>query len=315
MHVFRWDLDRTYLDTDIHSMRGLLRTAFEAASDKRTLPGAASLLRALVDHDPSSRVHVLSGSPKQMRKVLLEKLAIDGVQVDSLTLKDNLGNIRRGRLRAVRGQIGYKLPRLLKGRRGLGPGVHETLFGDDSESDALIYAAYAEAIAGRLSASDLARVLEVGGAYSDSIDMALNALDGVGKANAVDDIFIRVERGTPISAFSLLGRRVIPVFSWWQAAMVLQQRGRLSLDGVMQVAETCAAEASLSKQALAGLLQDAFRRGLVDLDAAVQIAGHSRFGPLGSTLHHALRRIGDPPTFVVNEPPDYVGFLRATKRP
>ena len=82
MHVYRWDLDRTYLDTDIHSVRGLIRTALESASDKRTLPGAAALMRALTDADPSSRVFILSGSPTQMRDVLREKLTLDGVRFD-----------------------------------------------------------------------------------------------------------------------------------------------------------------------------------------------------------------------------------------
>ena len=41
VHVYRWDLDRTYLDTDIRSVRGMVRAALEQASEKRTIPGAA----------------------------------------------------------------------------------------------------------------------------------------------------------------------------------------------------------------------------------------------------------------------------------
>src|SRR5688572_27558652 len=92
VHIYRWDLDRTYLDTEIHSVRGLVRAAFETAADKKTVPGAAALLKAVVAHDPEARIYVLSGSPTQMRAVLEQKLALDGVRIDGLFLKDNLGN-------------------------------------------------------------------------------------------------------------------------------------------------------------------------------------------------------------------------------
>ncbi len=101
MHVYRWDLDRTYLDTAIDSVRGLIRSAFEDASDKRALPGATALLRGLVDARTDSQVCILSGSPLQMRPVLEEKLSLDGIRFHKLILKDNLGNLRRGRLRAL----------------------------------------------------------------------------------------------------------------------------------------------------------------------------------------------------------------------
>src|SRR6187551_2237479 len=139
MRVYRWDLDKTYLQTDIDSMRGLLRSAVEPARSKRAVPGAAALLRELARERPGwrPRVVILSGSPTQMRSVLEEKLRMDGVRFDEFILKDNLGNLKRGRLRAVRGQFGYKLPQLLAGRVGLGAAVRETLFGDDAEVDAL----------------------------------------------------------------------------------------------------------------------------------------------------------------------------------
>ena len=79
MHIYRWDLDRTYLDTEIDSVRGLLRTALESAGEKKVIPGADALLRSLIRHDPDAMVCILSGSPRQMRGVLREKLALDGI--------------------------------------------------------------------------------------------------------------------------------------------------------------------------------------------------------------------------------------------
>src|SRR5690606_22593660 len=140
------------------------------------------------------------------------KLALDGIRFDSLTLKDNLQNLRRGRLRAFRDQIGYKLPRLLAGRVGLGSAVRESLFGDDAEVDALVYTLYADDLSGRRAPDDLARVMEAGGAYPDAVDEAVRAMRRLPPDDVVDDIFIHVGRGIPVRDFRLLGPRVVPVF-------------------------------------------------------------------------------------------------------
>ena len=76
-HIARWDLDKTYLRTEFDSLRDLVRTAFERPDQKRTNPGAATLLREMVRSNVS--VHILSGSPEQMRRRLEDKLRLDGV--------------------------------------------------------------------------------------------------------------------------------------------------------------------------------------------------------------------------------------------
>ena len=81
MHVFRWDLDKTYLDTDFGSIRGLVRSATESAQAKQAVPGAAALVRALGERS-EVRIAILSGSPTQLREVLEEKLKLDGVRFE-----------------------------------------------------------------------------------------------------------------------------------------------------------------------------------------------------------------------------------------
>ena len=56
-----------------------------------------------------ARMVFLSGSPKQMRSVLLEKFSLDGVEVDDIILKDSLGAIAKGRFSDVKNQFGHKL--------------------------------------------------------------------------------------------------------------------------------------------------------------------------------------------------------------
>lgn len=316
MHVYRWDLDRTYLDTQIHSVRGLIRTALETAADKRSVPGAPALMRALTDADPSSRVFILSGSPTQLRPVLEEKLALDGVRYDELVLKDNLGNLRRGRLREVRSQIGFKLPRLLQARVGLGPRVQETLFGDDSESDALVYAVYASAIAGEIDEAELARLLEAGDAYPDAVSRAVSALRRLSSSNAVEDIFIRVDRGLPMRIFHHLGPRVTPVFSWFQAATVLRARGRIDGPGFESVVRACCAEGGLTAVRLAGLVQDMVRRHLLGRsEVEVAFEGSSTLAEWRGVVFTSLRHLGDAPPPILHQPrPDWFSFLQDSRK-
>ena len=143
-YIARWDLDKTYLRTEFDTLRDIVRTAFEPAERKKTVPGASTLLREIAATGAS--IHILSGSPEQLRDKLEEKLRLDGARWDTFTLKPNLRNVLRLRFRAVRDQLGYKLPALLGARAKLssprrpnGELVKEILIGDDAESDALIY--------------------------------------------------------------------------------------------------------------------------------------------------------------------------------
>ncbi len=153
-HIFRWDLDKTYLQTDFDSIRGLVTAALQSAEEKQNIPGTGALLRELQGRPGArNRIFVVSGSPRQMRRVLERKLLIDGVSVDGLTLKPTLRHILKFRFRAVRDQLGYKLPALLESRARLATSEMETCFGDDAEMDALVYRLYGDLCGGRIDAS------------------------------------------------------------------------------------------------------------------------------------------------------------------
>ncbi len=305
MHVFRWDLDKTYLDTDFESLRGLVRSATEPAHAKRAIPGAAALVRALGARS-ESRIAILSGSPQQLRDVLEEKLRLDGVRFDSLTLKDSLGNLRRGRIRALRGQLGYKLPALLRARRSTESATTETLFGDDAEADALVYSIYADAIAGRVTPAEVSRVMEAGGAYPDQIDGALEALAGVPQATAVDRIFIRLDKGVPTSRFDALGARVVPIHSWWQGALLLLEMGHLDASAIHPILETVMWGEQLDYWAVGALAQDLLRRGHIR-PAVLELLPD----PLRAECLRAVSRVGAQVRApVMPESIDYAALLR-----
>jgi hypothetical protein len=265
MHIARWDLDKTYLRTEFDSLRDLVRTALERPDEKRTNPGASTLLREMVRS--GVRVHILSGSPEQMRRRLEDKLRLDGITWDTFTLKPNLQNLLRLRFRAVRDQLGYKLPALLRARARLAQqGEHaaestETLFGDDAEADAYVYSLYADFVAGRVEEDALLSVLERGRVYEDVVAEAMETARTVERADAIERIFIHLERQTPPDDFRRYGLRVVPFYNYLQAAFVLYEDGRLGPESVLRVAVELVTEHRFAGDALARSYLDLARRG------------------------------------------------------
>ncbi len=266
--VARWDLDKTYLRTDFDTLRDLLRTAIERPDQKRTVPGAAALLREL--GRTGVEIHILSGSPTQLRSRIEEKLRLDGARWASLTLKPNLENLLRLRFRALRGQLGYKLPALLlrrcemqSQRDDAGELVHEALLGDDAEADAFVYSLYADVCAGLVAPDVLRRVMRAGDAYDDTIGDAVRFAGYVDKGAVVERILIHLERQSAPSDFAVYGSRVVPFYNYLQAAFVLHEDGRLPARSVLRVAQDLAYAHNFDGGALARSYADLARRGHV----------------------------------------------------
>jgi len=260
--IYRWDLDKTYLRTDFDNWRQLVRTAFEKAHDKVAVPGAPALIRELRAAG-DCQVFIVSGSPKQMRSVLEEKLKLDGVQWDEMILKDNVRNLLRGRFRALRGQIGYKLPILLESRaRAPYSEAEEICFGDDAEADAFIYSLFGDMVARRVDEEVVRKVLEAAQVYPDETRRVMTAWKKTAIADPVRRIFIHLDRLTPPARFARYGPRVVPVFNYFQAALVLMADGLLTAPQVVKVALEMVQTAGYNLLTLSNSFQDLLRRGL-----------------------------------------------------
>jgi hypothetical protein len=263
--VTRWDLDRTYLRSRFDTLSELFASALEKVEEKRTVPGATAVLREL--GHAGGRVHILSGSPRQMRKKLSQKLALDGVSWDELTLKPNLQNLLHLRLDALRDQLGYKLPELLEARLaeerrfGRGAITREVLVGDDSESDAFVYSLYADLCAGKLSSSELLRVLAAGATRDPIVLRCQAALAELPRAVTIDSILIHLDAQSPPSVFSRFGTRVIPFYNYLQAALVLLERNFLDGPSVIRIAREFVAVHGFAGDAVGRSYLDLLRRG------------------------------------------------------
>jgi hypothetical protein len=291
-HVFRWDLDKTYLRTEFDSFGDLLKSAIETAADKKAYPGATALLRALRAGE-GHRVCIISGSPTQMRTVLAAKLKLDGVEADEFVLKNNLKNILRGRFRALRAQIPYKLPALLESRAGTAPAPAETLFGDDAEADAIIYSLYADLLAGRVAMPDLERILLAARAYPDETARTLAAAERAPKGDVVGRVIIHLDRKSPTMGFRRFGPRLVPVYNYFQAALVLFADGVLDARQVLFVAFEMLDSKQFPLPILANSLQDLMRRNRLARETALALADGLR--ELARTTPNALQRADLPP--------------------
>jgi hypothetical protein len=326
-HVYRWDLDKTYLKSEFDTLRQLLRSAFEGAADKQSVPGAAALLRELRHGPGGARICFISGSPRQMRKVLTEKLKLDGVEFDEFILKPNLRNMLTGRWAAVREQVGYKLPALLSGRSGLPADVRETCFGDDAEADFFIYSLYADIVAGDIDRALLEELLLRAGCYEDDAARTLALAEGIAPAQgAVERIFIHLDRRSPTSRFDRYGPRVIPIFNYFQAALVMLDGGTLSAQQVVRICLEMVDRYGYTLDALRNSVSDLLRRGRVTeatlerFTAELTEEGIPQLGVLPSARELLLllrRRLADAPPVArvvpvpLAGPVDYLAALEA----
>jgi hypothetical protein len=259
-HISRWDLDKTYLRTEFDTVRDLVRTALERADEKRTNPGAATLLREMARAGVS--IHILSGSPEQMRRRLEDKLRLDGIVWDSFTLKPNLQNMLRLRFRALKDQLGYKLPALLQARTSVGESdARETLFGDDAEADAFVYSLYADVVAGRAGEELVHAVGERGRVYENVLEDLQRCVRLVKGKAVVERILIHLEQQTPPSDFQIYGTLVVPFYNYLQAAFVVHEDGRLPALGVLRVATELVTQHRFDGDALARSYHDLGKRG------------------------------------------------------
>ncbi|HEX4473873.1 MAG TPA: hypothetical protein VH142_02280 [Polyangiaceae bacterium] len=321
-HIARWDLDKTYLRTEFDTLRDLVKTALERPDEKRTNPGASTLLREMVR--AGTRVHILSGSPEQMRKRLEDKLRLDGIVWDTFTLKPNLQNVLRLRFRAVKDQLGYKLPALLRSRAALeGKEIpHESLFGDDAEADAFVYSLYADVVAGRVGERELLEVCHKGRVYEDVAEELVAFALRIEKHDAVERIFIHLERQTPPTDFRLYGSRLVPFYNYLQSAFVLFEDARVPAEAVLRVAVELVVMHRFDGDALARSYLDLAKRGhlrgerIDDLASALGAWMDRESVPSSAELKRMMERL--PPYAVIakNEhgtlektTPDYLGIV------
>jgi len=303
------DIDKTYLATNFETIGGLLSIPFEFAVDKRAITGMAPLLRE-VRRGPGARsrltpLYFVSASPPQLRSTLQKKMLLDGVEYDGITFKDQLRILRKGRVRRLREHLSFKLTALLLYHAELPAGAREVLIGDDTESDALCYALFGDAVAGRLRGDRLKATLVRHGVGVDDAAALVERVEALAPRDSLARIYIHLEKRTPPESFSAFGRLAASRDAL-QLALDLWGRGEIALPGVVRVAAALH-EAGRPLSDLVAALLDARARGFVTGAEAAEVAAalaSRRLWPTGLTLGAAEESAPPAPREGLLTPPD-----------
>ncbi|OFZ16940.1 MAG: hypothetical protein A2Z20_09555 [Bdellovibrionales bacterium RBG_16_40_8] len=265
--VFLWDIDKTYLDTKFETLRGLLKTATEKAAQKKNIPGSAKLVQTLREAwqkrsgEDLFPIFFITASPPQMERKLREKFYLDGVKPLGIFFKDNLANLRPRRFWRLNKQVGYKLQALLQMRSLLHSEVRLVMFGDDGESDAIIYSLFSDICARRLNTSELRKILNAFYVLDNQVDTIFRLQEQVPNNDPVEKIYINLADDTDSDYYLKFGRRILPTANNFQAALDLCQDDRLKPEHVVIIAANLLNEFGYSSEELALSIDDLIRRG------------------------------------------------------
>ncbi len=265
--VFVWDLDKTYLDTRFESPIGLIKTALEKAFQKRNVPGTATLVRALRNSLQESNkspfdfpIYFITGSPPQLEYRIHQKLNLDGIYPFGIFFKDNLQNLVPSRLWRLTQQVGYKLQALLQMRLFLGERVRQVMWGDDSESDAVIYSLYSDICARRIKDSRLEHILKAYRVTGEQTELILNLQSQVPEQDPIEKIYINLADDTDAEYYAKFGRRTVPTYNSFQVALDLCQDQRLTEEQVLKIAQDLMLNFFFTSEELQGSLVDMIKR-------------------------------------------------------
>ena len=309
--LYIWDIDETYLSTDIDTVRGLLAVPLDLAVDKRNVAGTDVLLRALRrgpdDEGPvrSSPLYFVSASPPQLRRVIEKKMVLDGVEFDGITFKDQLTLLRNGRVAALKHHVAYKLSALLLNRVELPWAVTESAFGDDTETDALIYALYADIVAGRLRGPALARTLKLNGCDDEDCSYVARLAGNLRSRDLVEAVYIHLKRRTSPSAFHAFGPRIVPCYDTLQMALHLLERGRISEAQVLELATSLVTSEHRTPSGIARSCYELADRGRVRAETLARLWPELRHNDLVPKIT-AVAIEDAPPGRERAEPRDFV---------
>jgi hypothetical protein len=271
--VYIWDLDKTYLDTSIDSLSGLFRTIFEKAFTKKNVPGTPSLIGSLARYrkkhlgEAEFPLYFVSASPPQMESKVYEKFVLDEIKPIGMFYKDNLRNLAPKRLLFLKKQVGYKVQALLQLRAQLGKDAKMICFGDDSESDAIIYNLFSDICARRQTENQLMQLLEDLGVTYAQIDEILRIQSTIVIQDPVEKIYINLATDTDPEYYLKFGRRTFPTYNTFQVALDLVQDQRLSLEELGVVTDVLMQKYKMTSEQLILSFEELIRRRILGLSS------------------------------------------------
>ncbi len=269
--IYIWDLDKTYLDTKIDSLKGLLSTVFEKSLTKKNIPGASGLLKSISRYrkkhfeEDVFPLFFVSASPPQMESKIYEKFQLDGIAPLMMFYKDNLKNLVPSKFLFLKKQIGYKLQALLQLRVQLDNEVKMICFGDDSESDATVYSLFSDICSRRMTQQALIKLLDRFGVTNSQIDEIIRLQGLTPVQDPIDKIYINLATDTDPQYYIKYGRRCMATYDSFQIALDLVQDQRLSLEELGHIIAELKVKFGFTPYMLAKSFEDLVKRRILGL--------------------------------------------------
>jgi hypothetical protein len=267
--VYVWDLDKTYLDTHWQSLRDIFRISFTDNFHQNNVPGTGTLVSSLKQSWQEKNgggafpIFFITASPPQMEKKIREKLERDDILPLGIFFKDNLKNLWPGRFWKLSQHVGYKVSALMYLRTLLKENVTQVLWGDDSETDAIIYSLYSDICSRRLAGDERDKVLRNFQVTGEQMNRMESTLEQIAVLDPVEKIYINLAVDTDPEYYLKFGRRMIPSYNAFQIALDLFQDNRLGLEHVLHVAKDLMYNYTFSTDELQRSFDELIRRQVV----------------------------------------------------
>lgn len=258
--IYVWDIDKTYLNTKFETIKGLFKTAFEKAFQKTNVPGTPTLIKALQLHHHFP-VFFISASPPQMESKIYQKMRLDGLSPAGIYFKDNLKNLRFSKFRRLKQHVGFKIQALMQLRIHMESKGKMILFGDDSESDAVVYSLFSDICSRRIPQNEILATLTAMNVEPEQRKRILQLQARVLESDPVHKIFINLVTDTDPDYYAKFGRRVLATYTTFQAALNLFEEGRIDTKAVLRVARDMISNYGFTPEELANNLDDIHKRG------------------------------------------------------
>jgi hypothetical protein len=178
-----------------------------------------------------------------------------------------------------------------------------------------------------VSLQDLERVLVASRAYDDEAIRVLDLARRVPRHDAVRRLFIHLDRRSAPVGFGHYGPRLVPVFNYFQAALVLYGDRVLTARQVLFVALEMLDSKQYELGHLATSVQDVIRRGRISRDTALQLTAEAQeaarsgalsgrndlppFEQIAEAFRKRVRELGPTEPYLVDAsaPLDYVRLV------
>jgi hypothetical protein len=210
-----------------------------------------------------------------MGATLRSKMEFDGIEHEGLILKDQLRHVRSGEFKKLKEQLGYKLGALLSLWYFLPKTSRLVLFGDDSESDAIVFTVFSLVTSGQINGKALYTfLLDLGVYRQEAIRVSwLSRQFEKNPSNPILAAFINLDLNLAPTVFGSYAPFFYATENTLQAAAVAFENGMIRMKAVVSIAREFLLRYDWGSGEIEEALLTGCRKYLYSKKTALEISG------------------------------------------